>query len=121
MAIPQPFGLTTSGTTLGDNFNTLFTSSSINNISNIATGAIFEFLWKVPTTGLAQYLATEATSVTPSNVSLITTIAKSPNMSFQAPSMSVSAQYSTFIYTKDVSITISAAAEQASVQIWYSS
>jgi hypothetical protein len=121
MAIPAPFGLTSTSTTLGDNLSTLFTSSSFNEITNITAGSIFEIPWKVATTSLGQNLTTLATTVPPSDISLITSTPKSPSLSFGVPSMSISGQYSTFIYTKDVPITISAAAEQASVQIWYSS
>jgi hypothetical protein len=121
MAIPAPFGLTTSGSSLGDNYGTLFTSSAVNQTTNLTAGSIFEIPWKVPSTSLSQFLDTLSTTVPSSGVSIITTTPQSTSLSFQVPSMSISAQYSTFIYTKDVPITISAAAEQASVQIWYSS
>lgn len=121
MAIPAPFGLTNSGSTLGDNYGTLFTSSSVNNLTNLITASLNEITWKVPSTSLTQFLDTLITTVPSTGISLITTTPQSASLSFKVPSMSISAQFSTFIYTKDVPIVISAAGEQASVQIWYSS
>lgn len=106
---------------LGNNFTTEFNSGSITNIQNISVPTIFENIWKSPTSSLGQNLAT-LFDITPS--STLVTIPSSGTLSsfgFVLPSMVLGGQYSTFIYTKDIPITISAAGEQASVQIWYSS
>jgi hypothetical protein len=157
MAIPAPFGLTTTestlgdnygtllnsapatettnlttgsifeitwkapSTTLGDNFNTGFSSGSLTSIQNINFPAIYENLWVVPTTSLGQNLNTLSTTVPSSTSITIPTAGALTSFGYVLPSMSLSVQFSTFIYTKDVPITISAAAEQTSTQIWYSS
>jgi len=123
MPIPAPFGLTTTSISLGSFLNTSSTTVPSAGITNTAQPRISEVLWYTPTTTLGTNITTLFTTVNNGSLITIPSAGTSPRYAFIVPSLSLGAQLSTFIYTSNTTITISANATPSAVstQSWYTS
>ncbi len=120
MPIPAPIGLTAPSLSLGTNLTTDFTSVAGVGIINTVQPSISEFVWYTPTTSLGTNINTLFTTVNNGTVITISSAGTAPRYSFIVPSMSLGSQFSTFIYTSNAEITISAGGASAvSTQSWY--
>jgi hypothetical protein len=120
MPIPAPFGLTTTSISLGSFLNTSSTTVPSAGITNTAQPRISEVLWYTPTTTLGTNITTLFTTVNNGSLITIPSAGTSPRYSFIVPSMSLGSQFSTFIYTSNTTINISAGGASAvSTQSWY--
>ncbi len=120
MPIPAPFGLTTTSISLGSYLNTDSTTVPSAGITNTAQPRISEVLWYTPTTTLGTNITTLFTTVGNGSLITIPSAGTSPTYAFIVPSMNLGSQFSTFIYTSNAEITISAGGASAvSTQSWY--
>lgn len=121
MAIPSPFGFTSTGTTLGVNLNTDFTTVSDSTLTVLTQPSISLYRWIAPSTTLGVNLNTDFTTV--GNGYLITTpsAGEAKNYSFTPTRTTIGVNLTTFIGTDSSQVTVGAAPAAASTQIWYSS
>lgn len=117
MAIPAPFGLTATGSTLGENPTTEFSTVSANEIIGVTQPSIPDYKWVILSTSLGLNLTTEFFTVGNADLVLLPSAGNAARIGFTTPSMNLQYQASTFIYTKASPIIIN----EDPVQIWYMS